>query len=254
MVERPGRRTHNRNMKDPWGPVNGVIVHHTVTTGTDASISICENGYSELPGPLCHGVIDKDGTAYPIGGGRANHAGRGDGDVLRAVIAEETLPEPNDNDTDGNAHLYGFECINLGDGKDPWPVAQLDAIERASAAICRAHDWGAGSVIGHKEWTNTKIDPQGFRMDDMRHRIEQRLKGKPSGPVSTSSASTGSTGSSYTPPPFSAGLTPNRSTPSAKGLQEALKRTGWLDPSIRRRTTTGQRRRRPWPASTPSTS
>ncbi|MEV4741560.1 N-acetylmuramoyl-L-alanine amidase [Streptomyces sp. NPDC049555] len=232
VVERPGWRTHNRNMKGPWGPVNGVIVHHTVTTGTDASISICENGYSELPGPLCHGVIDKDGTVYLIGNGRANHAGRGDGDVLRAVIAEESLPEPNDNDTDGNTHFYGFECINLGDGEDPWPSAQLDAIERASAAICRAHSWSAGSVIGHKEWTDTKIDPEGFRMDDMRRRIEQRLKGKPSGPVSTSSTNAGSASSSYTPPPFPVGLAPNRSTPSAKGLQEALRRTGWLDPSI----------------------
>ncbi len=237
-MERPGWRSHNRNGKGPWGPVNGIIVHHTVTTGTAASISICENGYSELPGPLCHGVIDKDGTVYLIGNGRANHAGRGDGDVLRAVIAEESLPAPDDNDTDGNTHFYGFECINLGDGEDPWPKAQLEAIERASAAICRAHEWGAGSVIGHKEWTDTKIDPAGFEMADMRRRVEQRLKGKPSGPVSgggsTGGSSGGSTGgsSSYSPPPFPAGLAPNKSTPSAKGLQEALKRTGWLDPSI----------------------
>ncbi|MFI0912475.1 N-acetylmuramoyl-L-alanine amidase [Streptomyces abikoensis] len=234
VVERPGWRTHNRNGKGPWGPVHGVIIHHTVTTGTDASISICENGYSELPGPLCHGVIDKDGTVYLIGNGRANHAGRGDGGVLRAVIAEEALPDPDSNDTDGNTHFYGFECINLGDGDDVWPAAQLDAIERASVAICRAHEWGAGSVIGHKEWTDTKIDPEGFSMDGMRRRIGERLKGKPSGPVSGGGSTGGSSGgsSSYSPPPFPAGLAPDKSNPSAKGLQEALKKTGWLDPSI----------------------
>ncbi|NUT28113.1 MAG: N-acetylmuramoyl-L-alanine amidase, partial [Streptomyces sp.] len=27
-------RTHNRNSKGPWGPVNGVMIHHTVTKGT----------------------------------------------------------------------------------------------------------------------------------------------------------------------------------------------------------------------------
>ncbi|MFC4512241.1 N-acetylmuramoyl-L-alanine amidase [Streptomyces ehimensis] len=229
VVERSGWRTHNRNHKGPWGPVNGIIVHHTVTSGTNASTSICENGYSELPGPLCHAVIDKDGTVYLIANGRANHAGRGDGDVLRAVIAEKALPEPNDDDTDGNVHFYGFECVNLGDGHDAWPAAQLDAIERASAAICRAHGWEAGSVIGHKEWTSNKIDPVGFTMRDMRARVAKRLGGKPSGPLDRDKPTPGKP---YTPPPFPDGLAPNKSTPSAKPLQEALKKTGWLDPSI----------------------
>lgn len=114
-------RTHNRNSKGPWGPVNGVMIHHTVTKGTDASVSICYNGYSGLPGPLCHGVIDKKGEIHLVGNGRANHAGLGDSDVLRAVINESKLPHDNEADTDGNAHFYGFECINLGDGKDPGP-------------------------------------------------------------------------------------------------------------------------------------
>ena len=29
---------------------------------------------------------------------------------------------------DGKARFYGFECVNRGDGKDPWPAAQLDAM------------------------------------------------------------------------------------------------------------------------------
>ncbi len=51
--------------------------------------------------------------------GRANHAGPGDDDVLRAVIAEKALPRDNEANTDGNRHFYGFECENLGDGDDP---------------------------------------------------------------------------------------------------------------------------------------
>ncbi|MFJ3794924.1 peptidoglycan-binding protein [Streptomyces sp. NPDC090088] len=180
VVEHDGWRTHNRAGHGAWGPVNGVIIHHTVTSGTASSVKMCYDGRSDLPGPLCHGVIAKDGTVYLVGNGRANHAGSGDGDVLEAVVEERaTLPAPNENNTDGNVHFYGFECINLGDGKDPWPDVQLEAMVRASAALCRAHGWSARSVIGHKEWTNQKVDPKGFAMADFRSRVEARLGEKP---------------------------------------------------------------------------
>lgn len=181
VVEHGNWRHHNRNHKGPWGPVHGVMIHHTVTSGTARSVTLCYDGYPDLPGPLCHGVIAKDGTIYLVGNGRANHAGLGDDDVLRAVIDERALPAPNENNTDGNARFYGFECINLGDGADPWPPAQLEAIEKAAAAICRAHGWTERSVIGHREWTNTKIDPRGFSMADMRARIARRLAAPPGG-------------------------------------------------------------------------
>ncbi|WP_411121717.1 N-acetylmuramoyl-L-alanine amidase [Streptomyces sp. x-19] len=278
VVERSKWRTHNRNHKGPWGPMNGVMIHHTVTSGTANTVNICERGYDGLPGPLCHGVIAKDGTVHLVGYGRANHAGRGDGDVLSAVIAERTLPSANEADTDGNTHFYGFECENLGDGRDPWPAAQLDTIERAAAALCRAHGWSAASVIGHREWQPGKIDPEGFTMGWLRDRVAARLKSKPTAGDSTGSS--GSTyvvksgdtlsgigkrfgvsweriaqankitapyvikpgqlltipvktsGGTYAPPPFPDGLAPGRSSPSAKGLQQALKDTGWLDPSV----------------------
>ncbi|MBT2379038.1 N-acetylmuramoyl-L-alanine amidase [Streptomyces sp. ISL-111] len=179
VVEHPGWRTNNRNHMGPWGPVHGVMIHHTVTSGTASSVDLCFNGHSRLPGPLCHGVIAKDGTVHLVGNGRTNHAGSGDDDVLRAVIAERELPPDNETNTDGNRHFYGFEPINLGDGKDPWPAAQLLAIERAAAAVCRAHGWGARSVIGHLEWQPGKVDPRGFTMDSMRDRIGKRLNPDP---------------------------------------------------------------------------
>jgi hypothetical protein len=175
VVEVGDWRTHNRNSKGAWGPVHGVMIHHTVTKGTARTVNICRDGYSGLPGPLCHGVIAKDGTVYLVGHGRANHAGLGDDDVLRAVIDERALPADNETSTDGNRHFYGFECENLGDGKDPWPAVQLEAIEKAAAAVCRAHAWDERSVIGHKEWQPGKVDPRGFEMDDMRGRVRGRL-------------------------------------------------------------------------------
>ena len=37
-------RAHNRNHKGPWGPVNGVMIHHTVTSGTASSVDLCAGG------------------------------------------------------------------------------------------------------------------------------------------------------------------------------------------------------------------
>lgn len=131
-------RTHNRNQQGDWGPVNGVMIHHTVTEGTAATVQLCRDGHSDLPGPLCHGVIAKDGRVHLVGYGRANHAGLGDDDVLRAVVAEKSLPPDNEANTDGNRHFYGFECENLGDGKDPGPTSSSKPSRRSrprSAAI-----------------------------------------------------------------------------------------------------------------------
>ncbi|WP_369199574.1 N-acetylmuramoyl-L-alanine amidase [Streptomyces sp. PU-14G] len=169
-------RNHNRNRQGPWGPVHGIMIHHTVTSGADETVDLIYDGRPQLPGPLAHGCVTKDGTVHLTGHGRANHAGSGDDDVLRAVIAERATPAPNQQNTDGNRYFYGFECENLGDGKDPWPDEQLDAIARAAAALCRHHGWGARSVIGHLEWTDQKVDPRGFTMDELRERIAARLR------------------------------------------------------------------------------
>lgn len=176
VVEVGNWRTHNRNHKGPWGPMHGVMIHHTVTSGSARTVELCREGYDELPGPLCHGVITKDGRVHLVGYGRANHAGLGDDEVLRAVIAEKGLPPDNESNTDGNRYFYGFECENLGDGEDPWPEAQMDAIVRAAAAICRHHGWSERSVIGHLEWQPGKVDPRGFTMSSLRSRIKARLK------------------------------------------------------------------------------
>ena len=175
-------KLHNRNSVGAWGPVNGVMIHHTVTSGTASSVEICRAGYSGLPGPLCHGVIDKEGRVHVVGYGRTNHAGKGDRDVFNAVVAESYATNPpadNAADMDGNPHFYGFECINLGNGKDPWPEAQLKAIERAAGAICQHHGWTEKSVIGHLEWQPGKVDPRGFTMASMRARIKAFLHPAP---------------------------------------------------------------------------
>lgn len=179
VVEVGNWRTHNRNHMGPWGPVHGVMIHHTVTRGTAATVDICRNGHSTLPGPLCHGVIAKDGHVHLVGYGRANHAGLGDPDVLAAVIAEKAPPADNEATVDGNRHFYGWECENLGDGKDPWPAVQIEAIVRVITALCRHHDWTARSAIRHLDWQPGKVDPRGPGMDwdDILARVAARLAG-----------------------------------------------------------------------------
>ncbi|MGW1433376.1 peptidoglycan recognition protein family protein [Streptomyces sp. NPDC002431] len=181
VVEVGNWRTHNRNAKGPWGPVNGSVVHHTVTKGTANTVRIVRDGYAELPGPLCHGMIAKDGRVHLVGWGRTNHAGGGDPRVLDQVVAESygARPSPpakgNANGVDGNARFYGWECENLGDDKDPWPAAQYDAIVRVQAALCRAHGWSAKSAIGHREWSSDKVDPRGIDMARLRADVAERL-------------------------------------------------------------------------------
>jgi hypothetical protein len=187
VVEHPGWRTNNRNHKGDWGPVYGVMLHHTVTPKTMNAVPMCFSGTGELPGPLCHGVIRRDGTVHLVGYGRANHAGSGDPAVLQAVIKEnyDVCPpatrhhQGSKGAVDGNPHFWGFECENEGDGEDPWPAAQVEAMVRASAALCRAQSWGAKSTIGHLEWSDWKSDPRGpdnvVSMPGLRKRIADRL-------------------------------------------------------------------------------
>ncbi|MYR57784.1 N-acetylmuramoyl-L-alanine amidase [Streptomyces sp. SID625] len=179
VIEHPGWRTHNREGHGAWGPVNGVMIHHT--GGTPPSDGeIVWSGRADLPGPCAHAYLAKDGTLTLTGNGRANHAGGGDGAVLDAVTNETFTaapPAPHKHEgsagaVDGNARFYGLECSNPGNST--WPATQYDAAVRWAAAICRAHGWTAKSVIGHKEWSDWKPDPA-FSMPDFRAAVAARL-------------------------------------------------------------------------------
>lgn len=181
VVEHPGWRTHNREGHGAWGPVHGVIIHHT--GGTPPSDGeIVWSGRSDLPGPCAHAYLAKDGTVTLTGNGRANHAGGGDPAVLQAVIDESYStrpPAPHKHEgsagaVDGNARFYGLECSDLGTGS-PWPAVQFDAAVRWATAVCRAHGWTEKSVIGHLEWSDWKPDPAAFPMPTFRAAVAARL-------------------------------------------------------------------------------
>lgn len=177
VTEHSSWTTHNRNHKGAWGPMNGVVIHHTA--GSD-SLGVCWAGTGDLPGPLCHTHLAKDGKATMLSSGRANHAGTFAQNAFDAAVNEHPEhPRPDTSEpVDGNAHFYGIEIENRGDGKDPFPAAQYQAAVRWAAAICRAHGWSANSVIGHKEGTRRKIDPS-FDMTVFRDAVTARLAHAP---------------------------------------------------------------------------
>jgi hypothetical protein len=94
---------------------------------------------------------------------RANHAGTFAQNAHDAVLAESSVhPYPDAAEpVDGNDHYYGLETENLGDGVDSYPWVQYVQAVKCATAICRFHGWTENSVIGHKEGTRRKIDPQG---------------------------------------------------------------------------------------------
>lgn len=189
VSEVTGWRSNNRTGHGDWGPLYGVMMHHTASDA-DGIVDYCFSGDEDLSGPLCHGVITKDGVVHLVGWGRANHAGGGDPAVLDAVIAEAVpLPATHEHEgssgaVDGNAHFIGFECVNEGDGHDPWPAVQRDAMRRAAAAVCRVYGWSSASVIRHADWSDWKDDPRGFDWDVFRSSVQALLDGRvPSLPV-----------------------------------------------------------------------
>lgn len=182
--------THNRNHKGEWNNLNGVMMHHTGAFSSVSGMnSVLWSGYAGLPGPLCHAGIDPAGILRLAGWGRANHAGLGDDDILR-LVRESKLPRdkslrPNEANTDGNAHFYGFEI--MADGKTPMTEAQRISAVRVAALLCREHKWGA-DVIGHGEWQPGKWDPGAngklINMGEFRTWVDQAIKEGPK-PVPT---------------------------------------------------------------------
>lgn len=178
-------KTHNRNHKGAFSNVNGFMVHHTGSDAKDQR-ELLYNGYSGLPGPLCHFGLAQDGTVHLIGWGRANHAGLGDPDVLDAVIKEKPAPVDDEARIDFNARFYGVEIWYSGSHK--MTDAQYKTLLLLSAAVLDFHGWNQYSVIAHGEsgspgkWDPGYAPGKMMDMDDVRDDIASALK-KESKPV-----------------------------------------------------------------------
>lgn len=163
VVELDGWRTRGRPAyTGSFNPV-GVLCHHTASRADGlAGTEILVRGRADLPGPLAHFGLSRDGTVYIVASGRANHAGRArsSGSVAAG---------------DGNSLYIGIEAMNDGVG-EPWPAAQMRAYETL-AAVLSVHVTGNSvrTVRAHKETSVTgKIDPT-FAMGPFRRRVAKEM-------------------------------------------------------------------------------
>ncbi|MFD6260638.1 N-acetylmuramoyl-L-alanine amidase [Micromonospora chalcea] len=148
----------------------GVLWHHTAATSSATNphpaLGICINGRSDLPGPLCHALVDYHGVFHVISGGRVNHAGssRGSGPIPAG---------------DGNTLMVGWEIDYNGVDQRMTP-AQYSASVLATAAVLRRLGRDASYARGHRETSTTgKIDPSFIDLDSMRADVARQLTGNP---------------------------------------------------------------------------
>lgn len=190
--EYPGWRTAGRDAATgkTFGPVHMILNHHTAGNG-DLDV-VAKNGVANLPPPLAHIWLAKNGTAWMCSARRANHAGLMAENAYLSFLNEATVhptPLKSSGTIDGNDVAYGIETENRGDGKDVYPRRQYDAWVRINAAVCREYGWSAESVGGHKETSvEGKPDPLGpvegygprgafpFSMRQFRIDVAERLK------------------------------------------------------------------------------
>lgn len=149
-----------RSAPGPFTPV-GQVVHHTAgaAEGNAPSLPTVINGRPGIPGPLCNGLIARDGTVYLVCAGKANDSGIGNQYVLDAVKADHA-PEGDATEPgtiSGNPWFYDWEVEAVGDSS-PYPDVQIDALVAVCAAVNLAKGWSANRVLHHREWTSRKID------------------------------------------------------------------------------------------------
>lgn len=172
--EVPGWRDRGRPASTGGLNPAGVLCHHTATGPNVSDVALIDllvRGRSDLPGPLCHFALTRDGTVHIVAAGRANHAGRA---KSSGTVAGG----------DGNSLYWGIEAANSGTG-EPWPKAQYDAYVRLCAVLCeKVTGNSVNTVRAHRETSVTgKIDPHGptpygstFDMDQFRAKVSVAMK------------------------------------------------------------------------------
>lgn len=135
-------------------------------------VGVILHGSTTAPPPIAQLMIWRDGTVWVCAAGRCNHNKVGWAGPNRGL---------------GNTRLLGIEMANDNQG-EPWPVAQLDAARRATAAIMRRlgadplkrlaghyeHQPSAGRPAGE---TSIKTDPYGVDMTAERARVAALMRG-----------------------------------------------------------------------------
>jgi len=155
-----------------FGPIWGVMVHHTGNAAADAmSIRV---GRPDLDGPLSNLHIAQDGTVTIVAAGVCWHAGAGSWPGI-----------PTDG---GNQVLIGIECAWPRDlsitaatqTRERWPDPEIISMRDTVAAILNKLGYGSDRVIAHKEYAGArqgKWDPGNLDMNWFRSEVAKAQRG-----------------------------------------------------------------------------
>jgi len=147
----------NHEPRPPGVVVDTVVLHATVLYTVE---EVCEHFRKPDPGVSAHYTIDRDGTIYKHVDEteRAFHAG---------------VSEMPDGRTGVNDFSIGIELVNLNDGLDPYPEAQVAALQALLADIRTRH--AIRHVVSHAEIARPlgrKTDPYGLDMAAFRSAVK----------------------------------------------------------------------------------
>lgn len=134
--------------------VDTIVVHSTVIPTLEATTSAFQRGEDVNPNAVsAHFTIGKDGSIVMnvSGFARAWHAG----------VSVDASGRKGVND-----YSIGIELVNLNDGKDPYPEAQLQALRGIIAEMCRR--FPIKQLVSHEyiaQPPGRKNDPKAFPWD-----------------------------------------------------------------------------------------
>jgi hypothetical protein len=163
VVEVRGWKTRG---SESFHPI-GVTWHATAgsrQSTAQGEVNVILNGSTSAPPPIAQLMLYRDGTFYVCAAGRCNHNKVGWG---------------GPNEGLGNSDLLGIEMANDNKG-EPWSAAQVDAVRRGTAAICKhlGIDPLRRLAAHFEHQPGAKTDPFGFKMNAERTRVAALVKGE----------------------------------------------------------------------------
>jgi N-acetyl-anhydromuramyl-L-alanine amidase AmpD len=139
------------------GPIDTIVVHSTVTPTLEKTTEVFQRGEPANPNPVsAHYTIGRDGSIVQNVStfARAWHAGGG------VDAAGRTNP---------NNYTIGIELVNLNDGKDPYPAAQIQALRGIIYSMCKR--FPIKQIVSHEyiaQPPGRKNDPKAFPWDRLK--------------------------------------------------------------------------------------
>lgn len=152
------------------GDIDTIVLHHTASTGSAQDVG----RYFDEPSAQVssHYIVGKDGTLVQCVP-----------DAAKAWHAGKSTFKGRDNVNDFS---LGIEIVNAGDGKDPYPDAQYDALANLVAWMMQTYHVPMDRITGHKDIAlpkGRKTDPSSnFDLDRLEKLVSQRLNGTPAAP------------------------------------------------------------------------